>query len=544
MPLIKTLTLPSQTTSSAASTHVAGSEAYYIAATLYELSCKFRWRYWSLVLSCLASMQLITGCAVGPDYVRPDVKLPANYVADTFRSQVGSSPMSTLPVSAGQNIVQDIVQNKDIPAMWWELFHSRQLNELITEGLKHNPTVEAAQASLRSAAENMAAQQAAFFPTVEATFSPTRQKVAGTLASPASSGAAYYNLHTAQVTVSYTPDIFGANRRQVESQKAQAEIQRFQLEASYLTLTTNIVNTAITEAALREQIKATRQIVASQQALLDMLEQQYRLGQASKADIAAQEALLAASQASLPGLEKQLAAQRTALATLTGQYASDDIDVQFNLDQLTLPTPLPLALPAMLVEQRPDIRAAEEALRSASAQIGVSIANRLPNVTLGMNAYGSASHSVADLFTSGTGFWTLAGNVVQPIFDGGALRHRQNAAEATFDQTAALYRSTVLNAFQNVVDALHAIQYDGVAASLNLKAEQAAEKSLSIARHQLQLGDISRLSLLSSEQAFQQARISSIQARANQLTDTVALFQALGGGWWNRKDETTYLSTK
>lgn len=543
MPLIKKRRPSSQIVLSAQSDHVTDTAIDYIAVTLPEQFCKPRWRHWSLALSGLACLELLTGCAVGPDYVRPDLKLPANYAADAVRSQISRSQMSGSPIST-EHVVQDIVQNKDIPAMWWELFHSRQLNDLIAEGLKHNPTIEAAQASLRSAAETMAAQQAAFFPTVEATFSPTRQKVAGTLASPASSGASYYNLHTAQVTVSYTPDFFGANRRQVESQKAQAEIQRFQLEASYLTLTTNIVNTAITEAALREQIKATRQIVASQQTLLEMLEQQYRLGQASKADIAAQEALLASSQASIPGLEKQLAAQRSVLATLTGQYASEEINAQFNLDQLTLPTQLPLTLPAMLVEQRPDIRAAEEALRSASAQIGVSIANRLPNVTLGMNAYGSASHSVADLFTSGTGFWTLAGNVVQPIFDGGALRHRQSAAEATFDQTAAQYRGTVLNAFQNVVDALHAIQYDSVAAKLNLKAEQAAEKSLSIARHQLQLGDISRLSLLSSEQAFQQARINSVQARANQLTDTVALFQALGGGWWNRKDEMQNLSIK
>ena len=543
MPLIKKRRPSSQIVLSAQSDHVTDTAIDYIAVTLPEQFCKPRWRHWLLALSGLACLELLTGCAVGPDYVRPDLKLPANYAADAVRSQISRSQMSGSPIST-EHVVQDIVQNKDIPAMWWELFHSRQLNDLIAEGLKHNPTIEAAQASLRSATETMAAQQAAFFPTVEATFSPTRQKVAGTLASPASSGASYYNLHTAQVTVSYTPDFFGANRRQVESQKAQAEIQRFQLEASYLTLTTNIVNTAITEAALREQIKATRQIIASQQTLLEMLEQQYRLGQASKADIAAQEALLASSQASIPGLEKQLAAQRSVLATLTGQYASEEINAQFNLDQLTLPTQLPLTLPAMLVEQRPDIRAAEEALRSASAQIGVSIANRLPNVTLGMNAYGSASHSVADLFTSGTGFWTLAGNVVQPIFDGGALRHRQSAAEATFDQTAAQYRGTVLNAFQNVVDALHAIQYDSVAAKLNLKAEQAAEKSLSIARHQLQLGDISRLSLLSSEQAFQQARINSVQARANQLTDTVALFQALGGGWWNRKDEMQNLSIK
>jgi len=481
-----------------------------------------------LIGACLLAL---AGCAAGPDYVRPASSLPTTYTdSPNNAATVGSE------VPLGQ--AQSFVPERDIPAQWWELFHSQPLNELVLACLKQNPNVDAAQAALRGAQENVYAQQGTFYPTVEAGFAPTRQKVAGTLASGASSGASYYNLYTAQVSVSYTADVFGGNRRQVESLKAQAEAQRFQLEATYLTLSSNVVGAAIQEAGLRGQIAATREIIADQTKLMEMFQRQYRLGQVAQADVAAQEAALAAAEATLPPLEKQLALQRDLLNALAGRFPSETLAAKFDLDSLQLPTELPLSLPSTLVEHRPDIRAAEEQLHAASAEVGVAAAARLPNITLGVTGYGSSALTLADLFKSGTGFWQLAGGITQPIFDGGTLKHRENAAQAAYDQAAAQYRATVLNAFQNVADSLQAIQSDAAALRAAAKAERAAARSLAIARRQLALGDISTLLLLGAEQAYQQAKLNLVQAQANRLQDTVALFQSLGGGYWNKPPET------
>ncbi|HEY8027572.1 MAG TPA: efflux transporter outer membrane subunit [Burkholderiaceae bacterium] len=472
-----------------------------------------------LISGCLCAL---AGCAAGPDFARPHDRLPASYLE-------GNGQM-TVPQNGPDS---PRVSRKDLPAQWWELFHCEALNRLVEESLKHNPNVDAAQAALRSAQENVYAQQGAYFPGITASYAPTRQKVAAALASPAASGANYLTLHTAQVSVSYTIDVFGANRRQVESLTAQAEAQRYQVEATYLTLTSNVVAAAIEAAALRAQIDATKEIVADQQKIMRMVQRQFEAGQVADADVAAQEAALAAVEATLPPLEKQLAIQRDLLKALAGRFPDARLDTGFELKQFQLPGELPLSLPSALLEHRPDILAAEQQLHAASAQIGVAAANRLPNISLGISAYGSAASNLADLFKSGSGFWELAGGLTQPIFDGGTLRHRENAARAEYDQAAAQYRATVLNAFQNVADALQAIQSDGAALAAADKAEHAAARSLGLAQRQLELGDISTLALLSAQQAYQQAKMNQVQAQANRLSDTAALFQALGGGWWN-----------
>ncbi len=482
-------------------------------------------------IACLSVLAcLLPGCAVGPDYVRPELTLPDSYLE---KGVVASDSAS----SSGEVKRQALQLGEKIPEQWWELFHSTALNELVKASLAHNPNITAAQAALRQAQQNVAAQQGAYYPSVVAQFNPIRQKVAGTLATPVSNNAYYYSLYTAQLSVSYTPDVFGLNRRQVESLQAQADSQRFTLEASLLTLSSNVVSAAITEAALRGQIKATQEIIASQVHLLDILKRELVLGQAAEADVAAQQAALAAARASLPPLQKQLALQRDLLAALAGRYPSEHLDAQFELEDLQLPDHLPVNLPSTLVESRPDIRAAEEQLHSASAAIGVAIANRLPNVTLGVDGYGSAAYTLGNLFHAGTGFWAVGADIAQPVFDGGILAHRQDAAQAAYDEAAAQYRATVINAFQNVADSLQALDLDTAGLIAARDAEQAALKSLTITRRQLELGDTSIALLLGAEQAYQQARLNLVSAQANRLTDTAALFQALGGGWWNR-DQT------
>jgi NodT family efflux transporter outer membrane factor (OMF) lipoprotein len=479
-----------------------------------------------------AALALVAGCAVGPDFQHPSPPDATAYTREPLPAQTASAD-----IAGGE--AQRMLQGLDIPGQWWTLFHSPALNSLIEQALKSNPSLEAAQAALRQAQESVYAQQGFFYPNVDASFSPSRQKNAtGTIAPTLTSGEPLFSLYTPQVSVSYTLDVWGGNRRQVESLQAQADALRFQLDATYLTLTSNLVAAAVQEASLRAQLAATNTVIRIEGEQLELLHAQYALGAIAMADVVAQEATLAQTEATLPPLQKQLAQQRDLLSALAGRVPSAEPDEKFELADLELPQELPLSLPSKLVEQRPDVRSAEEQLHAASAQVGVAIANQLPQITLSAGI-GSSATQMSQLFTSGTGFWSVAGNFLQPLFDGGTLLHRKRAADAALEQAAAQYRSTVITAFQNVADVLHALYFDAAALDASLRAERAAATSLDIGRQALQLGSISYLSLLNAEQTYQQTVITLAQARANRYADTAALFQALGGGWWNQGDGAT-----
>lgn len=475
----------------------------------------------------VAATVLLSGCAVGPDFLRPAPPKASGYTPEPLPSETASAD-----VAGGR--AQRFVANRDIPAQWWTLFQSEPLNTLIRRSLEANPGLQAAEAALRGAREQASAQEGAFFPSVTGGVSALRQKNATGAVSPSSaSGAPLFNLYTTQVSVSYLPDVFGANRRAVESLDAQAEAQQFQLEAAQLTLTANVVAAAVQEASLRGQITATEEIIKIETDLLVVLKRQNSLGQVAQADVLAQDAALAQASQLLPPLQKQLAIQRDLLAALTGSLSDCEPVEKFELAALRLPEELLLSLPSQLVEQRPDIRAAEANLRSASAEIGVAIANRLPNITL-TAASGSSPAQLGRMFTPGNGFWSVGAALTQPLFDGFSLLHKERAARAAYDQAEAQYRATVVAAFQNVADTLRALQSDADALAAAARAEQSASQSLAITRKQLDLGQIAYLALLNAEQTELQARISLVQAEANRLEDTAALFQALGGGWWHR----------
>jgi NodT family efflux transporter outer membrane factor (OMF) lipoprotein len=479
-----------------------------------------------LIVLVLAMM--LCGCAVGPDFTPPAAPAASGYTRETLPAETSSAEVAG---GAAQRFVEDL----DIPGQWWTLFHSAPLNALVDQALKANPTLDAAEAALRVAQENIYAQEGAYYPTAAANFTPSRQKTAtGSVSPTAASGGAYLTLYTAQLGISYVPDVFGLNRRAVESLTAQAENQRFQVEATYLTLTSNLVAAAVAEASLRGQIAATEDIIKIEAELLGLFRRQLALGQIAEADVVAQEAALAQAEAGLPPLQKQLAVERDLLTALLGRLPSDEPGETFDLDGLTLPETLPVSLPAKLVEQRPDVRQAEENLHAASALIGVAIANRLPNLTLTANG-GTSATDVTRFFSPGTSFWSLAASLTQPIFDGGTLLHKERAARAAYDEAAASYRAVVITAFQNVADTLRALKLDADALKAALRAERAAAQSLDIARRRLALGSVSSLALLNAQQAYQTARIALVQAQANRFADTAALFQALGGGWWNRE---------
>lgn len=472
---------------------------------------------------------LMAGCAVGPDFERPAAPSVKGYTAEPL-------PKHTAAADAAADQSQKFIDGGDIPGQWWELFHSPALNQLVERALKANPNLQAAQATLRQARENVYAAQGALYPEVNANGSVTRQKFVGAQFGQPNNPGSIFTLYNASVSVSYGIDLFGEARRALEAMGAQEEFQRFQLEGAYLTLTSNVVTTAVQEASLRAQIAATRDVLGDEGQQLDLLQNQYKVGGIALSSVLAQKTALAQTRASLPALEKQLALIRNQLATLAGYFPSENEEAAFDLEMLQLPQELPVSLPSRLVEQRPDIRAAESLLHAASAQIGVATANMFPQLTLTGGA-GSVATTSGALFSSGSGVWNIGANLAQPIFRGGMLLHQKRASVAAYDAAAAQYRGVVLSAFQDVANVLDALQSDANIFEAQAAAAQSASDSLDIARKQYQFGASSYLTLLNAQLVYQQTRIALAQARASRYADTAALFQSLGGGWWNRDDQ-------
>jgi NodT family efflux transporter outer membrane factor (OMF) lipoprotein len=502
----------------------------------------FRLRVPASVL--ITAVALASGCAVGPRYHKPASPADIGF-APTPLSDSGT------PALAQKGEGQRFIDGADIPFEWWRMFGSPALNALVERSFQHNPTIPAAQAALAQAQEYVRAQRGFYYPGVVSGFQGERVKVAGNLTQEASLGIQgngdnlsqpvapasplYYQFYTAGLTVGFVPDLFGANRRQVESLAAQTDAERFALEATYITLASNVVGAAIQEASLRAQIAATRQVIESEEHSLQILRDQLRLGYAMRIDVAAQESALAQAETSLPPLQKQFEQTRDLIRALAGNLPNADVVDTFELDALQLPPDVPVSLPAKLIDQRPDVRAAEAQLHAANAQIGVAVAAMLPQFSIAGTLGGNADQ-VPALFHSGGAFWTAVGGVNQPIFAGGTLLHNKRAADAALKQAAAQYQTTVLTAYQNVADALHASMSDGDSFAAAVETESAAKVTYDLTRRQMQAGYVSYLELLNAQATYHQALLTRVQMQATRYGDTVALIQALGGGWWNRKE--------
>src|SRR6516164_7138361 len=476
----------------------------------------------------LSVLALIMANCVGPNFVPPPAPDAAGYLPGKLASPSGG-PGAGPPIAR-----QHFVTGADVSARWWAAFRNQPLNDLIRQSVEHNPTLQSAEAAIEIANYNALAQRGIWLPQItgNSTSSQILQSNAGTVfGAPLDSvDQTQFSLVTHALTISFVPDIWGGNFRAVENLEAVTEQSLFQLEAAYLTLTGNVVTAAIQEASLRGQIAATQRVIAIERRLLDILKRQFEAGQAARADVLAQEAALAAAEQLLPPLEKQLGVQRDLLTALAGQLSADEILQKFDLKSLKLPSNLPISLPSKLVDQRPDVRAAEAAMHSASAQIGVAIAARLPNLVLSANG-GSTSFNWATQSTPGTGFYTLAASATAPIFDGFTLYHKQKAAEAALEQAEAQYRSAVITAFQNVADALKALQTDARAMKAAVHAEDTAKASLDIVQKQLNEGQVNQLAVLNAQQTYLTSAVIRVQTEASRLADTAALFMALGGNW-------------
>lgn len=474
-----------------------------------------------ILFACL----VLSACMVGPNFRSPPPPQVKRFTekplpAKTVRSQ-----------SAGGN-AQTFVNNEDIPALWWELFHSPSINQLIQAGLANNPSLASAVAALRQAQENVNVEIGnALLPTFKTVDTAQRQRYS-LVAIGAGDEGFTFNLYNPTVTVSYTLDVFGAARREVESLRAQVDYQQFELIAAYLTLTSNIVTTAVNVASYQEQIKATQELINVEQMVLNILNKQYQLGGISNADVLTQQTTLEQTKASLPPLQKSLALAKHSLSALVGAFPDGPLPT-INLNSLKLPSNIPVSLPSNLVRQRPDVRASEALIHSACAEIGVATANLLPQFTI-TGSYGWINTSLTNLFTPENIVWNVLGQVSQTIFQGGALLATRRAKIDAFKQAEAQYKQTVLQAFQNVADSLRALETDARTLQAQARAESAASRALQLTLSQYKLGGTTYINLLNAQHQYQQTKINRIQAQAARYNDTVALFQSLGGGWWNR----------
>jgi NodT family efflux transporter outer membrane factor (OMF) lipoprotein len=470
----------------------------------------------------------LASCTVGPDFARPDPPKDRSYLSDPPVEETVRAD----DVLGGE--AQRFVQDLDIPGQWWQVYQSKPLNDLIERSFRANPDIQTAIQSLKAAQETAKAARGALFPMVTATGSGTQNQTSSALAPIPNSTSTIFGLFNGLLNITYLIDLWGGTRRAAESAEAQADAQCFLLEAAYLSLSSNVVVAAVTEASLRGQIATSERTIAIQRDTLSLLERRLAIGQSALADVATQRTALAQSEAALPPLQNQLSQQRHLLAQLTGQTTAHVPAETFDLASISLPQDLPVSLPSRMVEQRPDIRSAEANVHSAGANVGVQTAALLPQFTFSLS-YGSTSLSLDTLFSPALGPTSTVGiSVAQTLLDGGASWARRRAAIAAWEQAKAQYRSTVLTAFRNVADTLQQLRFDALTLLAASNAEKAARLSLEITRRRLAAGDAGILDILNAELTYQTAALALVQAQAARYSDTAALFQALGGGWWNR----------
>ena len=470
---------------------------------------------------------------MGPDFHHPPAPAGAGYTATALPARIAGAP-----IAGGDD--QAVVVGQDISGQWWTLFRSPELNALIDQALHQNPSLAAAQQTLLQARETARVQEGGLLPAIAAAFGVNHQQTSAASFGPIGGVEGVvptgpYDLFNATINVSYTLDVWGGIRRGIEQARAQAEYQRYVLEATYLTLTSNIVTAAVAQASLRAQIAETEKVVAAEQEGMRIIEAQLEAGAVTRAEVLQQQAQLQTTLATLPPLRSQLAQERNLLASYVGVFPNQFTAADFDLARLQLPTELPVSVPSALVAQRPDIAQSAAQLHALTAAVGVATANLLPQVAL-TGSVGSQALKLGSLFSGGTLAYSLAAQATQTVFQGGALVHQRRAAIAAMRAAAANYQATVLNAFANVADALQALEYDATALQVARDAADSASASLDLLQVQFKAGAVNYLSVLTAQQTAQNALVTLARAQAARYADTVALFQALGGGWWNRAD--------
>ncbi len=477
-----------------------------------------------LFLVWAAFAVLVAGCTVGPDFKPAPAPVPTAYLP-------GDRPAETVSSEGAGGAAQRLVAENDISARWWSLFRSDALDKLVRRALAQSPTLAQAQARLVQAQEALNAQAgAAKYPAVDVGISAKRQEV--DLASMGMSGVKNpppFALYNVSASVAYTFDVFGKNRRTLEALAAKVDYQAFELEAAQQTLAANVVSAVIRQASLNARLGCVSNLLAVQERQLTIMETQYKAGGVSALDLENQKFLLAQTRASLPPLEHQAARVGHQLAVYLGETPAEADIAAFDLGGLHLPEELPLSLPSALARRRPDIRAAEALWHQACARVGVAAADLYPRVTLS-GSLGAQDTHAADMLNS-LNVWSIGANLMQPVFRGGELRAKKREAVAAYDEAAAVYKQAVLQGFQEVADALYALESDARALRERTDAVRHARAGYDIAQGQFKSGAISHLVLLDAQRQLMQTELDQIQSRADRYADSTALLHALGGDW-------------
>lgn len=475
---------------------------------------------------CLgASLATLGACAVGPDFTRPALIEANRYTAEPM-------PASTI---AADGQTQRFTPGGTLNAEWWRLFHSDQLDAVVQQALAGNPTLQASEATLRQSEHNLRAGYGVFFPQAGVEFDAARERT------PARQGIqtspAVFNLITLSGTISYALDLFGGERRTVEGLRAQVDYQRYLSNAAYLTLSANVVNTSIARAAYIAEVRATEELIGLQQQQLTSTEALLRAGTVAYSATLSLRGMIAANEATLAPLRQKTAQTEDLLASLEGAvpYKANLPDI--DLAGFSLPLDLPVSLPSDLARQRPDILASEAQLHAASASIGVATAAMFPSISLSAT-YGGAASGFGALPAASGRFWSIGPSASIPVFQGGKLWYERKAAIDAYHAAQAAYRQTVLDAFAQVADSLQAVAHDAQALQANVDAQQAAADALGLVQVNYQAGLVSYVDVWAADVQFHLATIAYLQAVAQRYQDTVALFVALGGGWWNEPQPT------
>ncbi|MGA8707124.1 MAG: efflux transporter outer membrane subunit [Steroidobacteraceae bacterium] len=466
---------------------------------------------------------MVSGCAVGPNFHRPDPP-PVSHYAN------GTDPAVTAAVDG---IAQRFSPGAEVAADWWRLFGSSALDAVIAEAVASNPGLDAAQASLRASQNSLRSGYGIFYPAIDAGSAATRERFSAANFGESTAGSVF-NLFTLSASVSYALDVFGGQRRMVEGLRAEVDVARATERATYLTLTANLANTVIAKAAYRAEIEATEQLIELQTQQVQLAEIQARSGTVPYSNVLSLRSQLASYRATIPQLQQKAEQSDNLLAALAGRTPAEWQTVEVALHDLTLPVDLPVSVPSDLVRQRPDILAAEAAAHAASANVGVATAELFPSITLGGGAE-SLSNSAANLFPSNGRAWSVSAQATVPVFEGGTLWFRRKAAIAAYQQAQALYRQTVLSAFEQVADTLRALDHDAMTLSADEEALVTAKEALHLIQANYVAGLSTYLEVLNADTQYHQAQIAELQAVAVRYQDTVALFAALGGGWWAHK---------
>jgi NodT family efflux transporter outer membrane factor (OMF) lipoprotein len=471
----------------------------------------------------LSLLMLGSACTVGPDFSRPPAPTPSGYLRDAQPSTV-----------AAQGQEQRFLPGSEVSPYWWRLFQSAPLDALVDQAIAHNMTLQGAEASLRRSQDTLMAGYGVFYPQLDAHFGAGRERSAPIQQGQSTPGSVF-NVLTLSGTISYTLDVFGGEQRTVEGLQAQVDQQQWLMQAAYLTLTANVVNTAIARAAYTAQIEATQQLIELQKQQLQSTQAQVRSGTAPYSSSLSVQSLIASNEASLPALKQKVSQAEHLLATLEGAMPSQLFLPDIPLSGLSLPKDLPVSLPSVLVRQRPDILAAEAQLHQASADIGVATAAMFPSFSL-TGTYGTAGASAGSLFAGAGRFWSVGPSMDIPVFQGGRLWYGRQAAIDAYQQAAANYRQVVLESFAQVADALKALEFDAQAVQKQAEAQATAQEALRLLQANYRAGLVTYLELLAADVQLHQVNIAYLQALAQRHQDTVGLFVALGGGWWNRPD--------